>query len=59
MKDYYKILGVSEDASADDVEDSDRRERLQTACAVGRRGVSAACGWVASALQEGMARGFN
>ena len=36
--------------SADDVEDTDRRERLQTACAVGRRGVSAACGWVASAL---------
>ena len=44
------LTEADEDASADDVEDSDRRERLQTACAVGRRGVSAACGWVASAL---------
>jgi hypothetical protein len=46
------LTEADEDASADDVEDTDRRERLQTACAVGRRGVSAACGWVASALQD-------
>ena len=30
------VNGGGRDASADDVEDTDRRERLQTACAVGR-----------------------
>ena len=46
------LTEADEDASADDVEDSNARERLQTACAVGRRGVKAACGGIAHALQQ-------